>query len=92
MKRIQIRFRGPISEKLKEMTIEFHESPLTVKQVFSSIIQSNNEMAIIWPSPEVLDRDTLILKNGIDIGLLEGLESLTENNDEITILPLIHGG
>ncbi len=45
-----------------------------------------------WESPEQIDQDALLLKNDTDVGLLEGLYTALQKDDEIVILPLVHGG
>lgn len=34
----------------------------------------------------------LILVNGVDIGVLQGMETLLREGDEVVILPVAHGG
>jgi MoaD family protein len=36
--------------------------------------------------------NTLILVNGKDISVLNGLETLLMNGDEVTLVPVLHGG
>lgn len=47
----------------------------------------------------IMDRETrdprgrvLILKNGREIGVLEGLQTRVEDKDTIVIIPVVHGG
>ncbi|HDO42088.1 MAG TPA: hypothetical protein ENH03_04220, partial [Candidatus Bathyarchaeota archaeon] len=44
--------------------------------------------------PELKDPrpNTIILVNGKEISVLSGLETEIEDGDEITIIPIIHGG
>ncbi len=48
---------------------------------------------------EVMDQETgdprgrvLILKNGREIGVLEGLRTRVEDGDTLVIIPVVHGG
>ena len=36
--------------------------------------------------------NTLILVNGKDISVLDGLETLLKDGDEVTLVPILHGG
>ena len=36
--------------------------------------------------------NTLVLVNGIEISVLEGLETRLKDGDEIVLVPVVHGG
>ncbi len=56
------------------------------------LIKKYEEIHRVWESPEQMDRDTLLLRNETDIALFNGLETVLEDRDMLTVLPLVHGG
>ncbi len=56
------------------------------------LINSHEEVRNFWESPHQMDRETLLLRNEVDIGLLDGLETPLDSGDLLIILPLVHGG
>ncbi len=70
-----------------------HTDELTrLKDILGILLGEYPEAGAIWESPEQMDTDALLLKNGVDIGLLDGLDTVLKDNDEIVVLPLVHGG
>jgi len=55
----------------------------TVKNVVQKL--AGSKINDIW-------LNTLILVNGKDISVLNGLETIVSNGDEIVLLPVSHGG
>ncbi|UCE09091.1 MAG: MoaD/ThiS family protein [Candidatus Thorarchaeota archaeon] len=64
----------------------------TVREAITVLIESNDSVRQVWTSPEHVDREALVMCNGADIGLTGGIDTVLGNEDEIVILPLIHGG
>ncbi|MHA1935327.1 MAG: MoaD/ThiS family protein [Candidatus Thorarchaeota archaeon] len=60
--------------------------------VLTKLIGENDVLEALWRNPEQMDRDALILRNDVDIGLLEGLNTQLNDGDSLLVLPLIHGG
>ena len=91
--RIRIRFRGPLASRLSTETIELEvDNNSNLHQVLEKLLLAIPDIKETWDSPEQIDRDTLLLKNETDVGLLQGLHTLLQKDDEIVILPLVHGG
>ncbi|TFF92681.1 hypothetical protein EU545_00175 [Candidatus Thorarchaeota archaeon] len=91
--RVTVRFRGPISEHLDGgiLTVDT-ESSTSLEEALHQAIRDEAYLRETWISPEEMDRDALILVNGKDIGLTGGLKSGLSDGDEVTVLPLVHGG
>ncbi|MGY5856460.1 MAG: MoaD/ThiS family protein [Candidatus Thorarchaeota archaeon] len=91
--KILIKFRGPIAREIDGGVIEIElEDGLTLRNLFSKILEQNSYLQSVWRSPVEIDRDSMILCNEVDIGVTGGLETTLKNGDILTILPLVHGG
>jgi molybdopterin converting factor small subunit len=91
--KVTLRFRGLLAKKFKEGAIEVElDNDASLSELLSSVIEREESMKEVWPNPEMIDRDALILCNGVDIGLREGLGTRLNEGDVIVVLPLIHGG
>ncbi len=68
------------------------EDGKNLKTALEQLISTHDEVKEHWQSPEQMDRETLLLRNEVDIGLLKGLDTPLEDGDLLVILPLVHGG
>jgi len=85
-------FRG-ISGR-SELSIEL-KGDETVREVIQKIAEELPvEFKRVIIDPELNDPrpNALILLNGRDISVLEGLKTRVKNSDEITLIPVSHGG
>ncbi len=90
---IRIRFRGTLSTKIPGDCIEIGiKGTSTLQAILEKALSDVPEAKEVWQTTEQMDREALLLKNGKDIGLLDGLDTIVKEGDEIVILPLIHGG
>ena len=91
--KVTLHFRGPLAKELQEGTIEVElETGASLSDLFSKVIEREESVREVWDTPEVIDRDALVLWNGVDIGLSGGLDTKLSEDDTIVVLPLIHGG
>ncbi len=91
--KISVRFRGPIAREIENGTLEMEiEDGLTLNDLFVKIIEQNSYLQSIWKEPKEIDRDSMILCNEVDIGVTGGLETILNDGDILTIVPLVHGG
>lgn len=91
--KVTIHFRGPLAKEFKEGTVEIGlEKGASLKDLFKKVIETEEGVKEVWDSPEVIDRDSLVLCNGADIGLSGGLNTKLNDGDVVVVLPLIHGG
>ncbi len=76
-----------------EISIELNEGS-NLRNVISKIIEESRELKNIILDPELKDPrpNTIILVNGKEISVLGGLDAEIKDGDEITIIPVIHGG
>ena len=92
---VTVRFVGvfrSISGK-KELTIKFRETD-TVKTVIMKIIEElpGLKRTLIDSGLEDPRPNTLILVNGREISVLNGLETVLKDEDEVVFVPVLHGG
>jgi molybdopterin converting factor small subunit len=91
--KVLIRFRGPIAREIEEGIVEIDlEEGLTLRDLFIKMLEQNSYLQGIWIEPSEIDRDSMILRNNVDIGVTGGLETTLNDGDIFTILPLVHGG
>ena len=76
------------------VTIEF-EDAVTVRkavQKLTETLSSKFKEALIDPELSDPRPNALILVNGKEIGVLQGLQTMLDDDDEIVLLPVAHGG
>jgi molybdopterin converting factor small subunit len=76
-----------------EATIKI-ETTERLDAVIKKIVESSAELRRLLIDPELNSPlpNAVILVNGRDIGLLNGLETELAGGDEVTLIPVIHGG
>ncbi|MFX1367014.1 MAG: MoaD/ThiS family protein [Promethearchaeota archaeon] len=91
--RVTVRLRGPIAARIESpnYVIEIEENS-TIGEVLQLLLHNHDEIRELWNSPELIDRDALILLNEVDTALTGGLQSKIVEGDQVVILPLVHGG
>ena len=91
--KISVRFRGPIAREIEGGILEIElENGFTLRNLFSKILEQNSYLQSVWKNPVEIDRDSMILRNDVDVGVTGGLETTLNDGDFLTILPLVHGG
>ena len=91
--KVKLHFRGPLASKFQEGAVEIElETGASLSDLLSKVIKVEESVKEVWDSPEVIDRDALVLCNEADTGLSGGLDTKLNDGDIIVILPLIHGG
>ena len=70
------------------------KKPLSLKRFMEYIIKKNPKLKTALISPELNDPrlNALILVNGRDISVLNGMNTILKDGDELTIVPVVHGG
>ena len=91
--KVSIQFRGPIARQIEGGVLEIEiEKGITLKDLFFRMIERNSYLQSIWREPTEIDRDSMILYNGVDIGVTGGLGTTLKDGDVLILLPLVHGG
>jgi molybdopterin synthase sulfur carrier subunit len=70
------------------------EDATSLMEVIKKIVEKipNLKRALVDPELEDPRPNALILVNGREISVLNGLETLVKDEDEIVLVPVIHGG
>jgi len=93
--RVKVKMLGLLKKACgkPEVSMELDENS-RLKDVISKIIEESKDLKNLLLDPELKDPrpNTIILVNGKEISVLSGLETEIEDGDEITIIPIIHGG
>lgn len=71
-----------------------YKSDISVKELINLIINTKPsiEELLISPQTNEFQLNSLILVNGVEISVLNGLETKLSEKDEVTLIPVIHGG
>jgi molybdopterin synthase sulfur carrier subunit len=67
---------------------------IAIRELTNEIIKERPELkrSLIDPQLEDTRPNTLILVNGREISVLEGLETKVKDGDEVVLIPFVHGG
>jgi len=77
------------------LLVELEEEPAIVRKVIQKLVEMfspNFKEALIDPELKDPRPNALILVNGKEISVLEGLETEVNKSDEIVLVPVSHGG
>jgi molybdopterin synthase sulfur carrier subunit len=93
--RIKVRLIGVLKRACRkdEFQVDLDEG-LSLRDVILKLIENERVLENLILDPELKDPrpNTIILINGREMNVLKGLETEIKNGDEITIIPVIHGG
>jgi molybdopterin converting factor small subunit len=91
--KVKLQFRGPLAKKLQNGFIEVElREDSSLSDLLIEVIAKEASVREVWSSPEIIDRDALILRNEVDVGLSGGLDTRLSEGDVVVVLSLIHGG
>jgi molybdopterin synthase sulfur carrier subunit len=70
------------------------ERTITVREIVKRIVEENPRLKRALIDPELDDPKTnaLMLVNGRDSSVLDGLETKLKDGDEVVFVPVVHGG
>ena len=76
-----------------QLTINFKEG-ISIKELVTKISQEMSELKSTFSDQQLNDSrsNSLILVNGREISVLNGLETKLNDGDEIVFVPVVHGG
>ena len=90
-----VNFIGSLRNFFEKGNITFnYENETSIKDLINLIININPRIKdiIISSQNNEFHLNSLILINGVEISVLNGLETKLSDKDEITFIPVIHGG
>jgi molybdopterin synthase sulfur carrier subunit len=70
------------------------ESIIPLREVIKEIVEELPKLKRVLIDPELEDPrpNTLILVNGKEISVLNGLDTVLKDGDEVVFVPVVHGG
>jgi molybdopterin converting factor small subunit len=92
---ITVRFVGSLRASAGKSRLTLHfEKSACLREVITRIVDDRPRLKRALIDPELNDPRTnsLILVNGKEIGVLQGLDTMLEDGDELTLIPVVHGG
>jgi len=92
---VKVRLLGVFRELAGKDKLQLRLESATVKEVIRAVA----EALPTETAATVIDRgfndsqlNALILLNGRELSVLKGLETIVSEGDEITLIPVVHGG
>jgi len=96
--RVKVKLIGALkmfAEK-PEIHLEVGRRKLTVSEVVSKLCQKVTkrgfERAVIDPASRTIGPHIIVLVNGREISVLQGLNTKVKSKDVVTLVPVAHGG
>ena len=77
------------------VTLSISSSQPTVQSIVESLVTelgSDFKVAIMGSGRTDPRANVLVLKNGVEISALHGLDTRIEDKDELVLIPIAHGG
>jgi molybdopterin converting factor small subunit len=70
------------------------EKTISLREVITRIVEEQPKLKHVLIDPELDDPRTnaLILVNGKEISVLQGLNTKIKDGDELVLIPVVHGG
>lgn len=84
-------FRGLVGKDHVKLKLE-HATVRDVIQAVAEMLPSEARTMLIDPELNDPRSNAIILLNGREINVLEGLETMLSDGDEVTVIPVAHGG
>ncbi|MEM0058378.1 MAG: MoaD/ThiS family protein [Candidatus Bathyarchaeia archaeon] len=92
---ITVRFVGSLRNITGKSRITLKlDGEKTLKEIMEILVKKFPETERVLIDPELEDPrpNTLIIVNGIEISVLNGLETILKDGDEVVFVPVSHGG
>jgi len=94
-KRVSVKLLGAFKKAYgKEQVLLELKRNEKLRDVVQRLADASEDLRRALVDPELEDPrpNAIILVNGREIGLLQGLETEVGDNDEVAFIPVIHGG
>jgi len=92
---VAVRFIGALRSAAgkSKITIKIRGA-VPLRELIKKIVEELPKLKRTLIDPELEDPrpNTLILVNGKEIGVLNGLETMLKDGDEVVFVPILHGG
>ena len=91
---LKVKFLGSLRHfsEIQELSFNY-ENCITMEELLSHIAAKLLEIkGTVVNQLDNSASNTLILVNGKEIGVMNGLETMLEDGDEVVLIPFVHGG
>ncbi len=91
---ITVKFLGALRHISGANELALNIKGVSIRKLITEIVREMPALkqSLIYQPPEDLKSNTLILVNGREISVLNGLETNLKDGDEIIFVPVVHGG
>jgi len=90
---IVVKFMAILRRTALRPIILFDINEIKLKDLIKIIVlMSNQEFNKRFVFNNLLSSDILVFINGVEIGVLNGLDTILKQGDEVIFLPVVHGG
>lgn len=81
---------GDALEKKRDLEVD---DDISMREFLQNVVKTHRGLIdVVSGDPPRLTSNVIILVNGREIGVLAGLETKLQAGDEVTIIPVSHGG
>ncbi|MCY4491687.1 MAG: KEOPS complex subunit Cgi121 [Thaumarchaeota archaeon] len=84
---IQVKFVGGAKKLFQSESLTVNESCITLEQLLSILLR---DKPVTTPDLDI--KNILVAVNGVDSSALNGMSTILNDNDAVSIIPIIHGG
>ena len=84
---IQIQFLGTAKKTFSRENLFLHTDEITINELLFILDKKKPEN-----TPNLDYNNILIAVNGVDSSALDGKNTILQDNDTVSIIPVIHGG
>ncbi len=91
---VTVKFIGALRRASNGNTRVFDCKDCTVKELIDKISAESPDVErdLVAIEGENLRPNSLVLVNGREISVLDGLNTVLKDNDEVVFIPVVHGG
>lgn len=84
--------RDLVDENNKTLEVDKEATIGDLLKLILSSYDTNIASLLFKEDKKSVRNDILILVNDVDINILEGIKTMLSENDEVTLMPIAHGG
>ncbi|MEM3703012.1 MAG: MoaD/ThiS family protein [Candidatus Bathyarchaeia archaeon] len=92
---VTVKFVGSLrnSSGKSKITLKL-ETPVSLRDAIKKVVEELPALAKVLIDQELGDPrpNSLIIVNGMEVNVLNGLETMLKDGDEVVFVPVLHGG
>jgi molybdopterin synthase sulfur carrier subunit len=92
---VTVRLIGSLRASTGKSTFKLKlEKAVSLRKIMTKIVEKEPKLKRVLIDPELDDprTNTLMLVNGREISVLQGLDTKLRDGDELILIPVVHGG